>query len=657
MAFILTKDPEWINLPANMPGSIRKLLRRCLEKDRARRLADVADARLEIDEALTTPDAELPRVPGASRGRRERIAWSAAGVLAVLLVIAAIPAILSIRRALPEPLPTRFEIATPPTSDPTSFALSPDGRQLAFVATTEGAPRLWVRPLDQVTAQTLAGTEGASHPFWAPDGRAVGFFAGGKLKRIDLAGGTSQVLADAPAERGGTWNRDGVIVFAPAAFGPLMRVSSTGGAPVAVSRFTAGQGSHRWPQFLPDGRRFLFFMGFGTSATRGVFVGSLEGGEPTRVLEAETAATYAPPGSLLLVRQGVLVALGFDPTSGVVSGEPILVAQGVGSDPGIARGTFAVSATGVLAHRIGGPERRQLLWVDRAGRVRGTVGPPDENALGNPEISPDGRRVAVQRSVQGIDVWLIELGRGVPSRFTFDASADGEPLWSPDGRRVAFRSARSGVMDLFEKPASGAADEQALLATAEPKTPLAWSPDGRVLLYVTQDPKTGADLWALPVGESKGDSKPFPVVQTAFDEAAGQFSPDGRWLAYQSNESGPVEVYVQPFPGPGGKSQVSMAGGNQPRWRPDGKELFYVAPDGLLMAVSIEVGADKTLETGAPVPLFATRLASGSGITGVVTKPQYAVAPDGRFLMNVAVEEATGSPITVVLNWDAELKK
>jgi Tol biopolymer transport system component len=437
-----------------------------------------------------------------------------------------------------------------------------------------------------------------------------------------------------------------------------MRVPATGGAPVAVTRLVAGEGSHRWPQFLPDGRRFLFFMGFGTSATRGVYVGSLEEGEPTRVLEAETAAAYAPPGSLLLVRQGVLVALGFDQTRGVISGEPIAVAQAVGSDSGVARGTFAVSETGVLAHRAGGAERRQLVWVDRAGTVRGTVGPPDENALGNPELAPDGRRVAVQRSVQGSDVWLIELGRGVPSRFTFDASSDGEPLWSPDGRRVVFRSARSGVMDLFEKPASGAADEQPLLVTAEPKTPLAWSPDGRVLLYVTQDPKTGADLWALPVGESKGDRKPFPVVQTAFDEAAGQFSPDGRWLAYQSNESGPVEVYVRSFPGPGGKWQVSMAGGNQPRWRPDGKELFYVAPDGRLMAVPIGVGTDKqTLETSPPVPLFATRLASGSGITGVVTKPQYAVARDGRFLMNVAVEGATASPITVVLNWDAELKK
>jgi Tol biopolymer transport system component len=452
-----------------------------------------------------------------------------------------------------------------------------------------------------------------------------------------------------------------------------MRVAATGGTPVAVTRLTAGQGSHRWPQFLPDGRRFLFFMGFGRLDTQGVYIGALDGGEPTRVLAADSAAVYAPPGALLLVRQEVLVARHFDPTLGVVSGEPIPVAQAVGSDSGVARGAFAVSATGLLAHRAGGAGRRQLVWVDRAGTVLGSVGPPDENALGNPELAPDSRSVAVQRSVQGnVDVWLIEVGRGVPSRFTFDGSADGEPLWSPDGHRVVFRSSRNGVNDLYEKPASGGGDDRPVLVTAEPKTPLAWSPDGRFLLYASQNPNTGADLWALPLvgapeqsqgasSESRDERKPFPVLKTPFDEAEGQFSPDGRWVAYASNESGPVELYVRPFSGPGGKWQVSTGGGNQPRWRPDGKELFYIAPDARLMGVPIAVGADRqTLEAGAPVPLFPTRLTSGSGISGVGvvrSKPQYAVAPNGRFLMNVDVEAATAPPITIVLNWDAGLMK
>jgi dipeptidyl aminopeptidase/acylaminoacyl peptidase len=354
----------------------------------------------------------------------------------------------------------------------------------------------------------------------------------------------------------------------------------------------------------------------------------------------------------------VLVVYRFDPTRGVVSGDPRPVAQGVGVD-GLQRGAFAVSATGLLAHRAGGGERRQLVWVDRSGAVRGTVGPADETALANPELAPDGRRVAVNRNVEGnADVWLIEVGRGVASRFTFDANIDAAPLWSPDGRRVAFRSTRNGAVDLFEKPASGAGDEQPLLVTAEPKIPLAWSPDGRFLLYAVQNAKTGADLWALPL---VGERKPFPVLQTPFDEGAGQFSPDGRWVAYASNESGRVAIYVRPFPGPGGQWQVSTAGGSQPRWRPDGKELFYVAPDGRLMAVPIAVGADRqTLEAGAPAPLFPTRLASGGAnisLGSTLSKPQYAVALDGRFLMNVAVEGATASPITVVLNWDTSLKK
>jgi Tol biopolymer transport system component len=537
------------------------------------------------------------------------------------------------------------------------FALSADGRQLAFVAMAQGVPRLWVRPLDQLTAHPLAGTDGASYPFWAPDGKAIGFFAGGKLQRIDLGGGAPQVLADAPSGRGGTWNRDGVIVYAPMPATALMRVPATGGALVAVSRLAAGQSSHRWPQFFPDGRRFLFLSAQGQASGNGVFLGSLDGGEPTRMLEDEVAAMYAPPDTLLLVRQNALVALRFDPTRRVVSGDPIPVAQPVGLDGGVFLGAFAVSANGVLAHRPGGSDRRQLVWVDRSGTVRGTVGPEDQTGLSNPELSPDGKRVAVQLSVQGnADVWLIDVSRSVMSRFTFDPSVDTRPIWSPDGSRVVFPSSRNGVFNLFEKPASGPGEEQPLLVTTENKTPLSWSPDGRFLLYAKSDPKTGGDLWALPL---VGERKPFPVLQTPFEESAGQFSPDGRWLAYQSNDSGRMEIYVRPFPGPGDKWAVSTAGGSQPRWRPDGKELFYVAPDARLMAAPIGVAPDRqTLEPGTPVPLFPTRLASGSNInSGFLSKPQYVVAADGRFLMNVSLDEGTASPIAIVLNWHAALKK
>jgi serine/threonine protein kinase/Tol biopolymer transport system component len=661
LAAILERGPVWDALPERMPPSVQRLLRRCLQKDSRRRLHDIADARLDLEEA-DAPERDTSR-PAARSKTRERIAWTLAAVMGASLAVAGV---LYVRRAGPDPRQMRFDIPTPPTSDPEFFALSSDGRQLAFIATADGAPRLWVRPLDQVTAQPLAGTEGATAPFWAPGGTAIGFFADAKLKRIDLDGSAPQVLADAPRARGGTWNGNGVILFSPNNSG-LMRVAATGGTPVAVTRLAPGQ-RHLWPQFLPDGRRFLFLeVSPGRPEMRAVYVGALDGGEQFRVLaEAETAAMYAPPGALLLVRRGVLVAYRFDPTRGVVSGDPMPVAQGVGKDyvkntaawtNRLFHRAFAVSATGVLAHRAGATQRRQLVWVDRAGTVQGTVGPADDAALANPELSPDGRRVAVDRTVQGnTDIWLIEVGRGVPSRFTFDASVDAIPVWSPNGRRVVFLSRRNGTQDLFEKPTSGPGVEQPLLVAGTGKEPLSWSPDGRFLLYAAINLKTGVDdLWALPLA---GERKPFPVLQTPFQEGAGQFSPDGRWVAYESNESGQVAIYVRPFPGPGGQWQVSSAGGSQPRWRPDGSELFYVAPDGRLMAVPIARGADRqTLEAGAPAPLFPARLASGGNIYigAGNSKPQYAVAPDGRFLMNVAVEGATAPPITVVLNWQAAL--
>jgi Tol biopolymer transport system component len=655
---ILEREPPPVSsLQPLSPPALDRIVRTCLAKAQDERWQSAGDLTREltwIADVGSRAGASSPVVaPRKGPMSRVGVAWTVAALAAVVAASLAVAGVLVVRRTARDPGQIRFDVPTPPTTDPGSFALSSDGRQLAFVATIDSAPRLWVRPLNQVTAQPLAGTEGARDPFWSPDGTAVGFFADGKLKRIDLGGGVPQVLADAPAARGGTWSANGVILFGTSGGGGLMRVPATGGTPVVATRLAPGQAGHRWPQFLPDGRSFLFLMALGRSDTRGVYIGTLEGGEPVRVLASESAAVFAPPDALLLVRQDVLVAYHFDLTRGAVSGDPMPLAQGVGTDPG-ARGAFAVSATGVLAHRAGGAERRQLVWVDRAGAVRSSEGPVDEAALANPELAPDGRRIAVNRTVQGnIDVWLIEVGRGRASRFTFDASIDAIPLWSPDGSRLAFRSTRNGTAgDLFEKPTSGAGDEQPLLVTAESKVPLAWSPDGRFLLYGVRNAKTGTDLWALPL---VGERKPFPIVQTLFDEAAGQFSPDGRWVAYQSNESGQLQIYVRLFPGPGGQRQVSTTGGSQPRWRPNGKELFYVAPDSRLMAVPIGTGADRqTTEVGAPAPLFPTRLASGISISPL--KPQYAVASDGRFLMNVAAEGATAPPITVVLNWAAALK-
>jgi Tol biopolymer transport system component len=656
---ILEHEPARISrLQPLTPSALDRVVKKCLAKDPGERWQSAKDLHDEltwIADAVATGSGVTAMPAGVvARAPRGRLDWRLTAASLVVAVLAVATALIAVRRPTPELPLTRLELSTPPTTDPFSFALSPDGRQIVFVATAEGVTKMWVRPLDQATAQPLAGTDRATAPFWAPDGRALGFFADGKLKRIDLSGGAPQVLADAAVPRGGTWNRDGIVVFAATTGSGLMQVAATGGTATVLTRLTGGQSSHWWPQFLPDGRRFLFFV-VGPPNTQGVYVGSLDRGEPTRVQAADSAAMYAPPGYLLLVSQGVLVARRFDAARGVISGDPVSIAQSVAVDTTARHNAFSVSVAGVLAHRSGAVSRRQLVWVDRAGKMLGVLLPPEDTGLSYVELGPDERQVAVLRIVQGnLDVWLIEVARGIASRFTSDPAVDTAPLWSSDGSRLVFRSNRHGQFDLFEKPANGAAEEQPLLATPQAKAPLAWSPDGRFLLYAVQGPRTQSDLWALPMF---GDRKPFPFVQTSFEEVQGQFSPDGRWVAYASNETGHYEVYIRPFPGPGGKWQVSTAGGVTPRYRHDGKELFYVAPDNRMMAAPIQIAADGMPSPGAPVALFSSRITTGNtGNGGYTSRAQYAVAADGRFLLNVSADDDAASPITIVQNWTAGLK-
>jgi serine/threonine protein kinase/Tol biopolymer transport system component len=667
MTAVLNDDPpDLATAQRHIPVALTRIVDRCLKKNPAVRFQSASDLAFALEGVLSPSDSVSPIALGSGRSaflQNPRVAWTVA-VCSSLLVVLAVGTPLYLRPAARDPVVTRLDIVTPPTREPFSFALSLDGRQLAFVANGEKGSQLWVRPLDQVNAQPLAGTEGATDPFWAPDGHALGFFAGGKLKRIDISGGAPQVLADVSTSKGGTWNADDVIVFAPSTNDPLMRVAAAGGAAApmtglaAVKGVQAGHLHQYWPQFLPDGRRFLFMMAMGQPETLSIYVASLDGGEPTRVMAAETQAAYAPTRYVLHVSQNVLVAQAFDASQGTLGNESFPVARAVGVDAGAQRSAFSVSATGVLAHRAGAASRRQLVWIDRTGKALGAIGSPDEVPISFPDLAPDGRRVAITRTIPGNpDLWLVEADGGTATRFTFNPAIDAAPLWSPDGSRIVFRSFRTGVYDLFEKPVNGVAEEQPLLLTSQAKAPLDWSRDGRFLLYSLQDAKTGTDLWVLPM---TGERKPFAVLQENFDQIEGQFSPDGRWLAYASNESGRDEIYIRTFPETGGKWQISVAGGLQPRWRRDGLELFYVAPDNRLMAVPIRIAPDThALEPGAPVALFSTRLATGAFIvtSGFQARAQYAVAADGRFLMNVSADEGVTSPITIVQNWMAGLSR
>ncbi len=663
LAAVVKLEPKWDAVSADVPARVRQVLRVCLQKDPRQRAQAIGDVRLALEgafESAASPSTET--AAASSRGRRPLIA-ALAGTTALIAAMA-VPALRHLRQTPPPAPPeTRVDLVTPATDNPTDFALSPDGRQIVFVAAGDGASRLWRRSLATTTAQPLAGTDGALYPFWSPDGRSIGFFADGQLKRIELNGGAPQTVAPASGARGGTWNADGVILFAPNAAGPLLRVPASGGPPVAVTTL-AGQSSHRRPSFLPDGRHFLFYAQ-GTADTTGIYLGTLDAPDTHRLTVADAAGVYrASPsvpadGWLLWVRAGTLVAQRLDLTRAALTGDPVTLADPVATDAAVNGAAVSVSASGLVAYRTGAGSRRQLTWVDRSGQALGPLGAPDEHDLRYPSVSADGQRVVVARTVQGnMDLWLLDGAR--TSRFTFDAAVDRFPLWSPDGRRIAFDSNRAGTRDLYAKAASGADVEEVLMASPQTKIPTDWSADGRFLLYFSIDPQTNRDLWVLPL---EGDRTPRVFLKTPFDERNGTFSPDGRWVAYESNESGRSEIYVRPFTGPaasgasgsqvGGQWQVSTAGGIFPRWRRDGGELYYLAPDGAMMAAPVTV-AGVTLAPGAPVALFPTRVYGGG--MDIAQGRQYDVTRDGRFLINTVLDEAA-APITLLMNWTPDAKK
>jgi Tol biopolymer transport system component len=633
-------DPDFHNDATRLVTALRAIL-------------DPAAVAAEQAAAAITPPAAA-----TSAQKARRLGWIIAA-MAILIAVLLVPTVRYLRETPPpEPPEIRTDIVTPATSQPDSFALSPNGRQIVFAASGDGAPRLWLRPLASTAAQPLAGTEGATDPFWSPDSRSIGFFADGALKRLDLGGGAPQALEPAPVENGGTWDAAGVILFAPAPGRPLMRISPTGGAARAVTTLEAKHILQTAPFFLPDGHHFLFAV-LGASDTAGIYLGDLTGGASTRLTNAGTAPVYLPTGWMLWVRDGALVAQRLNVTKAALTGAPVTLAGGLPAAGAVT--SVSVSATGWVAYRAGGGSQDQLTWFDRSGAVRGSVEQPD-GALYEPRVAPDGRRVVVTRlTAQGLNIWLLDGAR--MSRLTFGANADYGPVWSPDGMRIVFASQRSGTDVLYQKRLNGVVgDAQPLLSAGRVKVPgrrASWSPDGRFLLYTLIDPQTGDDLWVVPM---VGAHTPSVFLKTPFDEEQGVFSPDGRWVAYQSNESGRFEIYVRPFHPPGARGsetasdamqwQVSTAGGIEPTWQPDGKEIDYIDPSGAMMAAPITVrGAE--LAVGTPVKLFQTRIVGGGENDSVGR--QYDVALDGRFLIDT-VPESAAAPITLIQNWNPEAK-
>jgi hypothetical protein len=651
LAGILEREPNWALLPTTTVPAVGRLLERCLEKDSKRRVRDIGDVAIELGDAITS-SAKVTEL----RKPVPRWIWGLASGFVVIglafgWTIGHLPQPTSVengavRLTVNPPAGTEFSVDT-------GTAISPDGRMLAFVTGSTGRTKLWVRPLNSLSARELSGTDNATFPFWSPDGRSLGFFAGGKLKRMEIAAGLPTVICDVGVGRGGTWNEEGMILFNSVNDGPLLRVSATGGTPVPFTTVDTAQGenSHRWPQFLPGGRRFLYFVRTTNVENSGVYVGSLDRPhEKALLLRSPTNAIYVPDrgkpfGHLLWVLDGTLMAQPFDPEQDQTTGESAKVAERVAFGSLTRLGAVSASNDGTLVYNEDGIRHFQFTWFDRDGKQVGEVGQPDEYV--GLRISPDGKRVAATRSG---DVWQMEFARGIPMRVTFSGGVD--PLWSPDSQRIAYW--KGGPNNLFSHNTNGTGDEVHLIESRDSLRTQDWTPDGRLLLYLMNSndlsSKARLDLWVLPM---TGDSKPVPFLSTPFQEGRGQFSPDGKWVAYTSDESAANEVYVQSFPAGGAKWKVSSKGGDWVRWRRDGREMFYIAGDRKLMSVAVQA-ISGSLEFGTPRALFTIPfVAPPSGVSAPYT---YDVMPDGqRFLAVVPVGEAVSPPMTVILNWQAEL--
>ncbi|MEO8499806.1 MAG: protein kinase [Vicinamibacteria bacterium] len=648
-AIVSSHPPPISTVQAMSPPALDHVIRKCIEKDPDDRWQSARDVAAELQWISEGGSrAGLPAAVSSRRRHREGIAWSAAAVFALTALGFGIawsrrtPVLAPVGRFV-LPNPGGLTSAGPPS-------ISPDGRVVAFDAIDQsGTRQLWIRPLDALEARPVPGTEGARRPIWSPDSRFLAFRADGKLRRVALSGGPAQTICDLATASDGTWNSDGVILLDGQPGDPIWRVDASGGAATVELGIDSAKGITfvGWPEFLPDGRHFLY-MTQGEGTERSLMVRALGAKEGKKLLSTSSKVAYAAPGFLVYVRDQTLVAHPFDAQKQELSGEPIPIGDGLGVDI-VGGASFSLSTNGVLTYRAGEDRNRRLLWMDRSGKE--TPALAEAREYWDTWLSPDGTRVAfdIDEGNGKGDVWIRDLARGVTSRFTFGAEAEYAPAWSPDGRRIVFSKERKDAIkgsDLYVKDAIGTGEPERLTDAPGFKYASDWSPNGDYLVFGVDEKETALDLWALPL---KGaDRKPIPLVRTKFIESGGSLSPDGRFLAYRSNESGRPEVYVQEFPVAHSKWQVSTNGGRDPFWRGDGREMFYRANDLSLMAVPVTTAP--TFEMGTAQALFKARFPAQ-----LPARSLYRPTRDGqRFLVLSAA--ATIPPAILVVNWPTALK-
>ena len=644
LAAVVHKEPDL----SGVPERARRLIQKCLVKDPGKRLRDITGMEFLLEEAPAVSTA--PSRPQFGMGSRFGLAWVVAGVVAVA---AAAVSFIHFREKPQVAQTLRYSLALPEDSTLHSFALSPDGRSVVIAALVKGKQQLWLQKMDALQAQPMAFTDDATYPFWSPDSRNIGFFAENKLKKIAAIGGPAQSLCDAPPGRGATWGPGDVILFSFTQ--GIRRVAASGGIPAAVANM---DGNKRLPVFLPDGRHFLYLWRGGADQN-GIWVASLDGKENRRLLSDVSGAVLAPPvnggpGHILFSRESTLMAVPFDASTARALGDVFPVVEGVGPTTNATWLPASVSREGMLLYSsVSGAGRNQLTWFDRSGKSLATVGAP--GGVWDPALSPDEKLVAYQRNAATAnDLWIRDLARGSELRFTA-GGGNVLPQWAPGGEQIAFASNRGGLYTLYRKTTGGSGQEELLLPIPVVDQPTQWSRDGRFIVYQETDPKTRSDLWVLPMGGTAAQRKPIPFLRTEFNEMQGQLSPDSRWMAFASNRSGRREVYVRPFPPGDGEWSISVAGGQKPRWRADGNEMFFVAADGKMMAVPVKAtaGTKPAFEAGVPVALFDAPIPPESTVSG------YDVTADGkRFIIAATSGAGTASPpLTVVTNWTAGLNK